>query len=407
MNAKISPDQVTAGAKGMRSIAGEMKLVELQISALEIGLRFLRGASFDKFRRELSKQNQYLIDSRKKVASLEEALEAIAAKYSETEQRVSELKSIGMVWHNIQSNSLKRKVPNEEKDSVIREFEKNHSKEVEKLNKFLDTGKVNNLTEDDIRNIKYLIYTAEEPYRSIYLKSVSKYKIDTMDADDQAFYRPWKHTVTYDYPDSFDEDPRGPYTTFFHEGGHAIDDLSEKAKWLGSDTEKFKAYSADMGKKVTLREAIEYDVYYNKNNEHSISSIADQIISNGRSGSRGNIDHVIDAFKNGNLKSLSKEDLSLYNAVCNEFKRVTEARGTHEAFEAVSDVYGGVTRNGLRNGYGHDTAYWNNENNTGSELWAEFFSYHMTGNEENLNNLIEFFPEASKVLDQYANTLGG
>lgn len=35
------------------------------------------------------------------------------------------------------------------------------------------------------------------------------------------------------------------------------------------------------------------------------------------------------------------------------------------------------------------------------------FSYHMTGNEENLNNLIEFFPEASKVLDQYANTLGG
>jgi len=66
-----------------------------------------------------------------------------------------------------------------------------------------------------------------------------------------------------------------------------------------------------------------------------------------------------------------------------------------------------MSGNELRNGYGHDKDYWNDPNSAGSELWAEYFSYNMAGDEENLNNLNNYFPEASKVLEQYAYSLAG
>ena len=156
---------------------------------------------------------------------------------------------------------------------------------------------------------------------------------------------------------------------------------------------------------MTVREAIEYDVYYNRENKYSITSIAHKIIDNGTSGSRGNVDRVIEAFKAGNSSGLNKNDLEMYNAVKNEYFRAN--RGGAE-FEAVSDIYGAVSNNVLVNGFGHPQDYWKgDETNAGKELWAEYFSYHMAGDEESLYNLLRFFPEASKVLDQYAQSLGG
>ena len=72
-----------------------------------------------------------------------------------------------------------------------------------------------------------------------------------------------------------------------------------------------------------------------------------------------------------------------------------------------------------QNGYGHRPAegdinnfhYWydKNGNATGSqakELWAEYFSYCMTGDEEALDSLREHFPAACKVLDAIAEKMG-
>ena len=289
-------------------------------------------------------------------------------------------------------------------DKVIADYEKDHPEQAKLFNEFLSGGKNNQLTDDDIRNIKYLAYSAKEPFRSIYLNSLSKFKIGNGDLNGGAYYKPFFHTLNYSYPDDFANDPRGPYTTIFHECGHAIDDLSEKSKWWGSDTENYSSYSNSLGKNITLREAIEYDVYYNPNNPHSITSIANQIISNGKTGSNGNINNVISAFQSGKTAGLSNADLSLYNAVRNQHQRTTAA---NESYEAVSDVYGGLSCNALRNGYGHDTAYWDDKNKAGQELWAEFFSYNMAGDEDSLQNLLEFFPEASQVLSAYANDLAG
>lgn len=297
-------------------------------------------------------------------------------------------------------------VPKAEMDKFILQFEKDNPKLARDLNKFLSGGKNNKLDSDDIRNIKYLAYNAEEPYRTIFLKSVSKCSIGDGNLSGGAYYRPWAHTVNYTYSNSFENDPRGGYTTFFHECGHAVDDLSDVSKWLGSDTEKFKTYSADIGKDVSLREAIEYDVYYNEKNPHSMTNIANEIKNKGvpGTGSGGNVNKVIDALKSGDTSKLSNEDLILYQSVKNQHNRTT---GRDEEYEAVTDVYGGMSHNELRNnGYGHDEKYWDTKKNAACELWAEYFSYNMGGNTENLQNLLEYFPEAAKVMEQYANTLG-
>ena len=406
MRIKVNPERLKECRDDLKLVDDVIRQIRAQTSSVESNLGRLHELSLNRIRRELGKQNRKLEDTRRKVGNLRTSLDEISRRYKETEQKVYELKGIGFIMPpDAQGNGARGNVPAEEKDKVIRDFERDHAKEVKKLDKFLRSGDSDDLTEDDIRNIKYLIYTAEEPYRSIYLNSVSKYKIKTTNSGGDALYTPGIHKVTYDYPECFGEDPRGPYTTFFHEGGHAIDDLSNVSKWLGSDTEKFKVHSAAIGHEVTVREAIEYDVYYNRENKYSITSIAHKIIDNGTSGSRGNVDRVIEAFKAGNSSGLNKNDLEMYNAVKNEYFRAN--RGGAE-FEAVSDIYGAVSNNVLVNGFGHPQDYWKgDETNAGKELWAEYFSYHMAGDEESLYNLLRFFPEASKVLDQYAQSLGG
>lgn len=88
--------------------------------------------------------------------------------------------------------------------------------------------------------------------------------------------------------------------------------------------------------------------------------------------------------------------------VINQHNRTT---GKSAQYEAVSDVYGGVSHNALRTNYGHENDYWNNKNNAGMELWAEFYSYNMARDTENLAYLKEYFPESAKVLEGYAHAL--
>ena len=80
--------------------------------------------------------------------------------------------------------------------------------------------------------------------------------------------------------------------------------------------------------------------------------------------------------------------------------------------EACSDVYGGVTNNIIRGDYGHNGEYyWYDRNGNATraqsrELWAEYYSYCMTGNEEAMENLREHFPNAAKFLDEMAESMG-
>lgn len=353
-----------------------------------------------------------VIDERKrveeyadKIRQMHDAMENIASAYRLTDQtNLREfLNKEKEIYESGQMYCVDRlHASDEEKRKYIEYYERLHPEEAERFRNFLRSGDPNNLTEEEIQTIKYLVYTSPAPFGMIYLRNIGKFDIGSTNTDG-AYYSPGSRTVNYD-SDSFENDPRGPYTTFFHETGHGIDDRANLTNEGGADTENFTVYSDKLNKKITLREAIEYDVYYNKDNPHSMTSIAERIKSEGGSGKNGNTDNVIRALKNGSPDGLSKEDRKLYNAVKNDFNKNVP---NTEAYEAVSDVYGGMSGNELRNGYGHDKDYWNDPNSAGSELWAEYFSYNMAGDEENLNNLNNYFPEASKVLEQYAYSLAG
>lgn len=360
---------------------------------------FLGGVTKD-----LNEVSGRINDHKRTVSSMQDTLKNASVLYTNSERRVmSESQRISSGDYMEKSGNELLQVSVEEKTRCISEFEKEHPDTAKKFNNFLNSGKNNKLTEEDIRNIKYLTYNAEEPYRSIYLKSLSRFKVDNGDLDGGAYYKPFLHTLNYSYPECFADDPRGPYTTVFHECGHAIDDLSEESKWWGADTENFKTYSDSMGREVTLYEAIEYDVYYNADNPHSMTSIGKEIIGSGTLGSKGNLDTVIKAIRSGSNKSLGKDDTLLYNAIISQHNRTT---GNSAAFEAVTDVYGGMSHNQLRNnGYGHAENYWNNKTSAPSELWAEFYSYNMAGDRENLSNLKDYFPTASKFCESYAYAL--
>lgn len=404
MQFRANLNTLKVSADELREVSSAIQSFRSDIEEIQRSLRMAHGMTMSGVRVALIAQNIKLQVYQKKMDALANVLNDVEKQYQDTEKRICDYQVAHITLLN-SNDTGKEIVSSEQKEEVIRNFEEKHSEEVKNLNVFLHSGDSDDLTETDIREMKYLIYTAEEPYRSIYLNSVSKYKINTTDSGGNAYYQPWRHKVTYSYPDSFGEDPRGDYTVFFHECGHAIDDLSDKAKWIGSDTESFRVYNDEIGKEVTLREAIEFDVYFNPNNPHSMTSIANSLMSDGGKGSQGNIDNVIRAFQLGSSESLSKEDLALYNAVRNQHLRTT---GTNESYEAVTDVYGGVSHNTLRGGgYGHDNVYWEDKNKAGMELWAEYFSYNMTKNQDSLGHLVEYFPEASKVMEQYADTLGG
>lgn len=404
MEFSININNIKAISTELNNLTTEMFNIELELASLCLSLKLLSGRTYKDIVDLATKEKKHIIDYYQDLKSLATSFNEITYAYLKTENNLVSAAQIGLFHKfNKRGENPLADTDSNEMDNFIQDFESSHPDQVANLNDFLDIGDPNNLTEDDIRNIKYLIYTAPEVYRNIYLNSISKFKmIATDNPDKNAFYTSWKHTITYSYPESFVDDPRGPYTVFFHESGHAIDDLSDAVKWLGSDTEKYKYHSDTLHKDMTMREAIEYDVYYNENNTHSITSIANDVIDCGIGGSNGNIDNVIIAFQTGNSSSLSNEDFKLYTAVKEEF--TSNVSGA--TYESVSDVYGGVTNNELRSGYGHDTDYWDDNTKPAKELWAEFFSYNMAGDQTNLALLYEYFPEASKALDAYTNTLG-
>lgn len=389
-NIKEIADDINSLSSQMGEMAGQMNILYFAMS------RWNDYCS-EAFLKEIATEKKKIAQFQQEMKRMAVALNSVKNAYLKSENQILLVSNINP---NRGENPLNH-VTEKEMDEAIVAYEKEHEKEVEELNDFLNGEGADILTEEDKRNIKYLIYTAPEPYRSIFMESITKFKI--ADANGKsAFYKAWKHTVTYSYPDSFASDPRGAYTVFFHECGHAIDDLSDVAKWLGSDSEKYKVYSEAMGKDVTMRQAIEYDVYYNDNNEHSITSIANRIIASGGSGSKGDVHNVIDALKQGSGSDLSNADLLLYNAVKSEFTSGVSGA----TYEAVSDVYGGMSGNELRSGYGHDTSYWEDDKKAAKELWAEYFSYNMAGDDTSLNLVYEYFPEATKIMNEYTKALG-
>ncbi len=296
------------------------------------------------------------------------------------------------------SHILLKEAMKQAKLNYIESTEEEHPEYKEKFDKYLkDSG----LSEEEIMDVKYIVYNAPEPYRTIYLEHLSEYKIAEYDTTANggsggAWFNSGDNTIHLDGDQATYNCPGTPYETFFHESGHAIDDFENK---FGYYTGNYK-YN---GK--TLDDILVDDV---RNNIRA------------RVESRGLTDDEVDRIMRSlNLtddasfesrKPASTGDQGLDNI---RDSIISEMRSDLQGYSnsSASDVYGGVTNNVINGGFGHyGDNYWysDNGNATGKqsrELWAEFFSAKMTNDTAQLKSIQEHFPEAYKAMEAMAASM--
>lgn len=295
------------------------------------------------------------------------------------------------------------------KDAYITSYENGHPEIKEKLDRVFSDP---DFTYREIRDIKFLIYNAPEPYRSIYLEHLDDFQVVVFDIGDKdgdknegsLFDSSNKKIYLIDSDATFFNDARGPYNTFFHESGHAIDDF-EKAFGMKSRQYTYNGKS--------LNDWIADDV------ENYMSEYIDDTYP-----------HLTDSQKQAIMRSLNLTDDATYayggdddlNKVLKQYRKEIVSHMRYELAgednEAASDVYGGITNNAIHGDYGHKKReyvngsnynYWYSggkpTNKQTSELWAEFFAAKMTHDEDALVSIKEHFPNAYDAMEKMAQEM--
>ncbi|HJC37695.1 MAG TPA: hypothetical protein H9757_01310 [Candidatus Mediterraneibacter faecigallinarum] len=277
-------------------------------------------------------------------------------------------------------------VSNDDKDEFIRVYEIYNPEKKKKLDNLLSK-----LTEEQIREVKYILYTADEPYRSIYLNELESYTIGNVSGSDTGVFRPFDNTINVDMIKE-PTNPRGPYTTFFHESGHALDyNFYNDGNFYSLTYRNSEGQSLMDVIYEDVRNDIRKTIARYTKDKNTQEDLLNYIMG------AGSID----------VNKLSKKEKQLLQYIQAYYKK--DMHGAQN--ESCSDVYGGVTNNIISGEYGHwSDSYWYDRkgNPTGSqatELWAEYYSYCMTDNEEALENLREHFPNAAKFLDEMAESM--
>jgi len=279
------------------------------------------------------------------------------------------------------------------REQTIEIYENLNPEDAEKMDK-LFKKMANDKYDDystDIQNIKYIVYTADEPYGSVFLEYIDDIKIGDYDYDDGEHFRSFSNKIFIDINNENNgaNNPRGPYATFFHEIGHGIDDVSEKKydlNFFNSEDAKdyytTDTYKNDNGQ--TLQEVACQDVrdaIYNKVDEVTNFSMSEAGINN-----------ITDRLMGPSTPH------DYYRSILSVVvKKKLNLSGPDNTL--ASDVYGGFTDNKMRGGYGHDKDYWYDSNGESlgkesKEFFAEGFSSAMIGNQSAINSQKENFPEA-------------
>ena len=301
-------------------------------------------------------------------------------------------------------------------------------------------------TDQEKLDVKFMIYNAQEPYRTIFFKNTLRcsavvFQPGSEDSDgvDNSCYSPLTATVYLEDLDSnLRDNERAPYNTVFHEYGHAVDNNTRikrwnylsGAFWVDGDNLQ-KCIVEDTRKYVNAKIDRMCEEGYQCLSKEQQLLLKDEDIRNIVLSSLNLTDKPYPADESGTDTPPSEDDSSpekLYPAYGGSVKELPEhlriysnliqssmsddLRG--ETNCAASDVYGGVTNNAIGSAYGHKgdkyVFYWFDEDraatkNQAAELWAEFYAAQMTGDEEALASIQKFFPTAYPMLEEMARQM--
>ena len=291
------------------------------------------------------------------------------------------------------------------------------------------------IKEFDRKNIMYIAYTADEPFRSLYLETLGMYTLGDVTAD-KSLYSPKENQNPYRKPNTVNLNPddalyydvKGPYNTFFHECGHAIDyqlgdnDYYSRQYMEGSN---YDIISGDVYKHIGDEVIVCCDKYF--------KDLSDKEIEDART-------RIISCIKNNeDISLLTDTEKKIYARFEYDFEEELNEKGrceaeTHSGEQikaliraGISDVYCGVTNNviaGTRGHWGRDEKDLDGDGNkkeftywydieppyepTGMqeiEMWAHYFSFGITGNNEAMNDMQIYLPDTMERYNEMAKDM--
>ena len=292
-------------------------------------------------------------------------------------------------------------VSDAEKAKAIAEYEAANPENAQKVNNFLAP-----LEEKDRNEIKYLMYTAKEPYRSLGMKYLDKMRI-VPNNNKEGYFQADGNFMTVDFSQDRNN-PRGNYYTFFHELGHGIDYYGGRDK-LNMFQRAFKSSSEEF--------LSEFHQYNGKTlSEHNIEDAANYVRKTGAgyysksyeqlSGAeKTSVDNITTILTDPTKKisDVSTNDKAVYTATVKNIN--SNLQGA--ANESASDVYGGVSGLQMSGSWSHRQSYWVNSgkviNTTNKESFAEYYGRQMILDPEKsdgLNSIKQYLPKSTEHLEQ-------
>jgi hypothetical protein len=303
-------------------------------------------------------------------------------------------------------------ITTDDKLLLVRYFELLYPDNAGVMNDFLAPLASDGLYED-IMNIKFITYTAPKHYQTVMFEYLPMTGIGDHNYQGSQRYslRDNRIYVNLDVNTNNGlDDNRGPYHTFFHEVGHAIDHAMK-----GFETGSYAS--------TVLFDTLEADVY------DVIFDVAIRISKSNPMDAHA----VMDAIRyNGDITSLTNAQRNIYNQTIVHFVEY-KGFGNEHIYVTVTDVYGGFTENKIVYGLdgkstffrhtlsdsnGEYKNYWLDSRNdyalTGYqtlEFYAGNFASEVTRNKEQLETHTRFFPDATREMDdlikEYADRIEG
>ncbi len=307
----------------------------------------------------------------------------------------------------------------------IIKYEEANLEYVEQTNEFLSP-----LDQQYIVELKQIMYSAEEPHRTLGLKYLDRFEIVILtpeirkekETDSDGFFSHSDNAIYLEIKELRD-DERGNYYTYFHEVAHAFDyyyaqDHEELLKEMMEEVGKEFDKSTFFTDGFMIDEKILSDQMYEDAGNHFRMELAkvlespeyDHLSSEEK---RDMIDHVTENLlaQNSLAETLTREEVHLQTVIEDLYEDELLKGPDHNT---ASDVYGGVTNKVIEGSFYHDYDYWlygdgTRKREPNKEGFAEYYSRIMAPDGEDkpgIKSIEEFLPSSKKFMDEVFELMG-
>lgn len=265
------------------------------------------------------------------------------------------------------------------KQRLIDLYEAEHPDHKDILDEFLKDVIADGNYDEAVKDIKYLMYFAKEPYKTLMFEYLPNIDIASYTDTNQRHSAGLLY-ITLDPPKGGASDPRGPYVTFFHELGHGIDYQMTQAGVFDQSNSG-------------LHDILSNDTF---------SGIEDA--TRNFTSDPAAISAVVDSFRNGGTPiTPGSPEEAIRNMVIDEYRNNLDVVNNPTRVNQITDILGGYTNNDLGRNlasgtYGHDDSYWTDTSRT-KEFFAHNFSNNVTRNAEKVDLMKTYYPGGRDFLD--------